>query len=549
MIQIDGFDDLRPIGHGGLGDVYRAQRRSTGGTVAIKVLRDVSDSSVAWHRTRRELTALVSLSGHAHVIRLLELLDLPAGPALVMEYAPGGSVADLLAGREDVLTVSEITLIGRQAADALDAAHAQDIVHRDVKPQNLLIDGYGQIKLCDFGIASLTRSEEFRTRTSALSMRYASPEDLDEDAEGGQVGPPSDVYSLGATLLHLAHGAPPTLKERLAPWEPPDVDDADLAALDQIIASCLQPDPAARPTAAELLVELEELDWRLDDRCRALPVIAPTDDVPESAAAPVDLANNAGSDVPDHELDEPGTDDPRRPGRGFGDDTSAATVVRADRPRPTPAAAPAPERRGHRWPWAVAAVAGAALAGITLALIWPDEADAPESLPPATTNPTSTSLDDAANPTTTTAATTAGTPPAVEFVERPADVPELGGDDVTWPFGPVGECLALEPDADTLAAIECDEPHDLQRFDVDSLDPDEFPPDAAFDADPVRASTDEACRAAFVEFVGVDPTDSEFEIAVTRPSADTWATGDRAFQCLLGVPDARLVGDATASAQ
>ncbi len=79
MIVIDGYADIERIGQGGLGDVYRATRISTGGTVAIKVLRDVSDESVAWHRTRRELTALVSLAGHANVIQLFEMLDLPRG--------------------------------------------------------------------------------------------------------------------------------------------------------------------------------------------------------------------------------------------------------------------------------------------------------------------------------------------------------------------------------------------------------------------------------------------------------------------------------------
>ncbi|MCB0969467.1 MAG: serine/threonine protein kinase, partial [Ilumatobacter sp.] len=327
-------------------------------TVAIKVLRDVSDSSVAWHRTQRELTALVALSGHAHVVRLIELLDLPTGPALVMEYAPGGSVADLLAARNgDVLSAAEVVLIGRQAADALDAAHDQDIVHRDVKPQNLLIDAYGQVKLCDFGIASLTRSEEFRTRTSAISMRYASPEDLDEDAE---VGPPSDVYSLGATLLHLAHGAPPTLKERLAPWTPPATDDAQLAALDAVIASCLHPDPAARPSAADVLHRLEEVDWTLPERCRALPVVSPAvDDVvevvdPSEPAVPVPAAAAL-----------------------FGDDTSAPTVLRDERPRPV--RPPVEPTRRHRWPWAVAAMAVAAVVGVGLALVWPDDADAPDA--------------------------------------------------------------------------------------------------------------------------------------------------------------------------
>ena len=540
-MRIEGFDDLRPIGHGGLGDVYRAERLSTGGTVAIKVLRDVADSSVAWHRTRRELTALVSLSGHAHVIRLLELVDLPTGPALVMEYAPGGSVADLLARRDgDTLDVAEIVLIGRQAADALAAAHDQDIVHRDVKPQNLLIDAYGQIKLCDFGIASLTRSEEFRTRTSALSMRYASPEDLDEDAE---VGPPSDVYSLGATLLHLAHGAPPTLKERLAPWDPPnpdDPDDADGAALDQVIAACLHPDPDERPTAAAVLDRLEELDWELADRCRALAVVAPVDHSP-------------GARVSDpHELDELDEHGDGRPAAApravlLGDDTSASTVLRPDRPRPAARPDPILPRRGHRWPWIAGAIAGAAVVGVVLALLWPGEADAPESLPAATDGPPTTA-GAMISPEPESAPTTAA-PAPVSFVDRPGDLPELGGDDITWPFGPVGECLVLEPGADTLTPIGCDEPHDLQRFEVDSLDAGSFPPEAEFVPDAVALGTDAACRTAFAAFVGVDAGTSEFEIAVTRPSTDTWAEGDRAFQCLLGVPDARLIGDATGSGQ
>ncbi len=76
--------------------MFRAVDQATGATVAIKVLRDVSDSSVAWHRTRRELAALETLTGHPNVIRPIDLLELADGPALVMEYAPGGSVADLL---------------------------------------------------------------------------------------------------------------------------------------------------------------------------------------------------------------------------------------------------------------------------------------------------------------------------------------------------------------------------------------------------------------------------------------------------------------------
>jgi serine/threonine protein kinase len=558
VIQIDGYRDLERIGHGGLGDVYRATRASTGSTVAIKVLRDISDSSVAWHRTRRELTALVSLSGHAHVIQLLELLDLPAGPALVMEYAPGGSVGGLLARSTGTLSVAEAVLIGRHTAGALVAAHEQGIVHRDLKPQNLLIDGYGQVKLCDFGIASLARSEEFRTRTSALSMRYASPEDLDEDAA---VGPPSDVYSLGATLLHLVHGAPPTLKERLAPWTAPHTTDPDLAALDGVITACLHPTPSTRPTAGGLLERLETIDWTLTTRCRALSVTAPAAEdarpapevpapsnpsvplvplvpsvSPADAAPPMPTALVPGSPALEHEWR----------GRGDVDDTSSATMLRPDRvvpaalpPRPSAA------RSSRRWPWIAGAVAVAAAIGVGLAIVLPDD-DTPDASP--------TTTGDTAVPGTTGTGDDAVTVPAgpAEFtvVDRPAELPPLVDDDAQlWPFGEPGGCLVAVADADELAPIGCDQPHDLQRFAVGELDAEAFPEGAAFVADDVRAATRDACLDQFTEFVGVAAAESMFDVAVTQPSAATWSSGDRRFQCLLGVRDRQVVGDAAATSR
>ena len=611
MITVDGYSDIERIGCGGLGDVYRATRDSTGGTVAIKVLRDVADASVAWHRTRRELTALVSLSGHAHVIQLLELLDLPGGPALVMEYAPGGSVADLYARRGTRLAVPEAVLIGRHTADALVAAHEQDIIHRDLKPQNLLIDAYGRIKLCDFGIASLARSEEFQTRTNALSLRYASPEDLDEDAE---VGPSSDVYSLGATLVHLVHGRPLTMRDRLQPWVAPATDDEQLAAIDRVIERCLRPDPDARPSSPEVLDQLEAIDRTLDVRCRHLPVessapssgptlspdrgVARRDQASFDDDRPLSQPDRAGADpssTSSSTAAEPsGLDDtspptpgpatagetgppppvaPRdqapfevdrplpRPDRAGGDasstsssaaaepsgfdDTSSPTARRSDavippaRPRP-PAA---PERR--RWPWVAGAIAIAAVIGVCLALLWPSSDD------PDTQRPIDEFIADSV--TATTLALAAGAPStapadaAISVVARPENLPSLDDASMTWPFGPVGECLVHVNGLDELMPVDCAEPHDLQRFAVDELGPDDLSEGDAYSADAVRGVTGRACRAAFVDFVGVEEPESLFRIAVTRPSADSWADGDRRFQCLLGVRDHLVTGNAASS--
>ena len=523
MISIEGYSDLSRIGQGGLGDVYRATRDSTGGTVAIKVLRDVSDESVAWHRTRRELTALVSLAGHGNVIQLLELLELPEGPALVMEYAPGGSVADMLERRDETLSVGEVVFVGRHTATALVAAHAQGIVHRDVKPQNLLIDAYGQVKLCDFGIAAMARSDEFRTRTNAISMRYASPEDLDDEID---VGPASDVYSLGATLLHLARGAPPTLKERLAPWTPPPAADPDLAALDRIMAACLQPTPSARPTAAHVADELERLSWSLDERNRSLAPDADSSDramvesADESPTGPTGPAHRPITADPSAPPAPPRTERspelvevvPARP--ASPPPTSPAydeTVARPDRrppPRPAPVL-PAPGR-----PWGRIASAVVVIAAVAGGLVWWAQRDS----------------DDVADPT-------------VAVVERPDGLAAVTS--VEWPLGPTGECLVQTAGAAALEVVGCTEPHDLQRVGTGELDAVLFPADIPFDEASVRAVVRDECDAAFEVVVGLAPAASEFDAPFSAPSAGTWPDGDRRYQCFVGLPDRRLVGDAT----
>jgi hypothetical protein len=252
LAGLPGFSGFEPLGAGGLGDVYVATRDSTGAKVAIKVLRDWSDSSVAWVRTRRELQALVQLQGHPNVVHVEEVLESDGVPHIVMEFAPAGSVEQRRSRAGGRLPLADLTVIGENTAAALAAAHRLGILHLDVKPENLLIGGFGQVKLCDFGISALTRTEEFRQHTRAISTRYASPEQLAEQP----VGPASDVYMLGATLGHLATGILPN--QRFAggfdgwaanwPADPPALPGAS-EELFRLVAACTSHDPASRPTA------------------------------------------------------------------------------------------------------------------------------------------------------------------------------------------------------------------------------------------------------------------------------------------------------------
>ena len=275
-MQLTGYADLRLMGSGGLGDVYRATKSSTGATVAIKALRDLTDSSRSWHRARRELEALSSLKGHPHVVQIVEIIEHDGMPLLVMEYAAGGSIDDLLAERGGRLSTAETVLVGAQVADALESAHRLGVIHRDIKPQNILIGTFGQAKVCDFGIASIAASERFGDVTRSVSYRYAAPEELDGDRTPT---PASDIYSLGATLAHCMQGFPPRFSERT--FDPPPgspsadgdtpVDPTVFGELTVLVRRCLSADPAARPTAADVAERLEQLGRRLGaSRVRSL---------------------------------------------------------------------------------------------------------------------------------------------------------------------------------------------------------------------------------------------------------------------------------------
>lgn len=257
---LPGFHNVQPLAEGGFGSVFRATRSSTGGTVAIKVLDQIADaaSDTLERRVNREIAALVALKGHPNVVQVEEMFLTSRGPAMVMEYMDGGSV--LPEGSGGVLPSAVVADVGVAVANALEAAHSAGIVHRDVKPRNVLKNSFGQIKLCDFGIAALDMPKVQQTRTASLSLHYASPEELDEAED---VGPPTDIYSLGASLYHLLNGRPPSFRALRGGGA---IDDSTVlrqhdpqldGALHELCRECLQTEPEHRPTAAQVRDRIE----------------------------------------------------------------------------------------------------------------------------------------------------------------------------------------------------------------------------------------------------------------------------------------------------
>jgi hypothetical protein len=196
------------LGCGGMAEVYRARDIRMGRSVAIKLLRMVDPQSLG--RFRTEIEVLCQLD-HPGVVRLRGTGSHDGVPYLVLDLVDGPSLADVLVGGP--LGVEQSTLIGRQLAEALAHAHGLGVVHRDVKPANVILDAEpGGVRLADFGIAFFSDT----TRMTAAGMcigtaAYLAPEQLT-----GQAGPAADVYALGLVVLECLTGTrcyPGTLVE------------------------------------------------------------------------------------------------------------------------------------------------------------------------------------------------------------------------------------------------------------------------------------------------------------------------------------------------
>jgi ATP/maltotriose-dependent transcriptional regulator MalT len=203
-LEADGYHDAEPVGRGGFGVVYRCREPSLDRVVAIKVLSSDQDD-VDLEHFAREQRAMGRVSGHPNIVPVLHSGQTFTGRSyIVMPYLSRNTLDAWIKGHGP-LALSEALTVGVRLAGALETAHRAGVLHRDVKPPNVLLTAYGEPQLCDFGIARIAGGRETAANILVGSPSYTAPELF----EGRAPSVTADVYSLAATVFTLLSGGPP----------------------------------------------------------------------------------------------------------------------------------------------------------------------------------------------------------------------------------------------------------------------------------------------------------------------------------------------------
>ena len=271
--RFGGYRVLEVLGVGGMGIVFRAEDPQLQRQVALKAMKPaVATSRSAKDRFLREAQATAAIE-HDNIVHIYQVGEDLGVPFIAMQFLRGESLQDRLA-RESRLSPAEVVKIGREMADGLEAAHRQDLVHRDIKPDNIwLEEGSGRVKIVDFGLVRSADSDAGLTQAGMVlgTPRYMAP----EQAQGQVVDHRCDLFSLGSVLYRVASGKSPFEGRNItatliavaqaAPKPVAEVYkeiDPDLAAL---IMRLLSKDRDARPqTAAEVSQQLADLGRKID---------------------------------------------------------------------------------------------------------------------------------------------------------------------------------------------------------------------------------------------------------------------------------------------
>ena len=492
--RLEGLTDWRPLARGGFAVVWEARQQSLNRLVAVKIITRKLDNPEERARFLRESGAAGRMSSHPGIVTVHDagLLD-DDRPYLVMELCTGGSLTRRLqeGNRPSQAWVRDL---GVRIADALDAAHASGVLHRDVKPANVLIDSYGHAALADFGLAVMTDGMDLEERLEALTPAYAPPEAFAPHSPTAS----GDVYSLAATLYALLCGHAPRAVD-------PGNADPDLTAAQVVMAhlddpverlpdvdphlmdvlmEALADDPAQRPSAAAFR-----------DALQALPLGAPAAGLPA-------------------QLDEPLADAP------------AARPAPTDGSQAAAAAGSARGSRRPRWPLAVAAAALLALVVVVAATLG---GRGGEVAAPAPATSSSTTGSAAPSPSPTPSPTPS---PSAALLRGFVDCSDtVGRAAQCGPSTP--QCWGGVPSAfDSLIVAtpaECDETHVYQTFAAGALTAPVLR-QSELDADPAARAI---CRARLVnDMLPADERRDDWEIFTIPPQ--TAADGETYFRCVFG---------------
>jgi serine/threonine protein kinase/tetratricopeptide (TPR) repeat protein len=406
--QFGPYRVVAPLGEGGMAAVYRAYQASVDRYVALKVLpRYFASDPQFVGRFQQEAKVLAKLQ-HLHILAVHDFGEADGYTYIVMPFVETGTLADLLKG--EPLPLTQIGQIVGQVASALDYAHSQGVVHRDVKPSNILIDRHGNCLLTDFGIAKIVEGTVAFTQTGGIigTPTYMSPEQIRGDILDGR----SDVYSLGVVLYEMATGrapfraeTPPAIfvKHLHDPLPPPHIHNADIPeGVERVILKALSkeredrfkttgemaaalakgivgelptvvaaekevekvpdlPPPPKRLAATELAPAPEKIVERPEKREPPIERV-----MPKPPAKPVREAMPGPPAVPVERVEPRPRVEPKPP---------AEPVERIEpRPRPKPVERVAPqppgeavERRLPKWAWG--AIGGVAIVAVVAVLI------------------------------------------------------------------------------------------------------------------------------------------------------------------------------------
>ena len=270
MLQ-DRYEILEKIGSGGMSEVYKAKCHKLNRLVAIKVLKSEFTSDATFvSKFKMEAQAAAGLS-HPNIVNIYDVVDEGDIHFIVMELVEGITLKSYIT-KKGHLDVKEAIGIAIQVASGIEAAHEQHIIHRDIKPQNMLISMDGKVKVADFGIARAVSSQTMNAATVVGSVHYISP----EQARGGYSDERSDLYSLGITMFEMVTGHVPfegdnTVTVALAHLENPMPDPRTLnpdvsPSLARIILKCTEKRPERRyPNAAAVISDLRRALLNDDD--------------------------------------------------------------------------------------------------------------------------------------------------------------------------------------------------------------------------------------------------------------------------------------------